>query len=750
MSRPMSMASPRPQLNLDELRRLKWLLGGVLALVSLWTVFFLDIEALGLVAVASAVIGAAIVWPQLPARVPALVWRLAVPAIIAAVAADFYFSTETLPVLIRLAVLLVLYRAVAYRRKREDLQLIVLGLFLIVVAGVLTVALEFAALLLVFTACALGFLFVVTLIDMVDTGPRVMRPEEMREVPAWARGTWRPFLARLRAVADWRLLGFGSVLFVGVVGISALLFLLIPRFEIGSSFFLDKYITRKSRTGFSETVRFGDVSELVQDNSVALRVDLPTGPKPNADLYWRLVTLDEYTPQGFRVSSWMKAHLRASQGVRRVVAGGGVWTSGAMMPGIWTVYVEPGVSRYLPLPGSFAVLRLRDAATVQVSPPNRLVALQNEPMSMTAFQIEGISLAPIVRDAGFAALLHGWVRGDEAMRRDKRYDARTTLAGPTGVDNEAVLQRVVREVTGGAALQPAQFAERATEWLRKRHAYSLSVRMPRGAGDDIVRWLDSNEPGFCEHFASALAVLCRAAGHPARVVAGFRGGSLNGFEDYLMVRNSDAHAWVEIFNGTDAWMRVDPTPGGAVGETTSAVAQVTERARDSSWTARLDSLRVLWYRRVVSFDARQQVELMDSVKNATTSTGDVLRARLESWAKQLKAWLVRPWNWARMLRVIAGMVLVVAVLIGAGRAGRWLWWRWRLWRNPGTFDPVRRKAGKALLRLRGRRTEDGGPRTAEVEVAAVIAELERLRYGRRETWPEPRGVFRRARRVMRG
>lgn len=742
MSRPMSTASPRPQLSLDELRRLKWLLGGVLALVSLWTVFFLDVEALALVAIESVVIAAAVVWPQLPARVPALVWRLAVPAIIAGVAADFYFSAETLPVLIRLAVLLVLYRAVAYRRKREDLQLIVLGLFLIVVAGVLTVAMEFAALLLVFTACALGFLFVVTLIDMADTGPRVMRPEEMREVPAWARGGWRPFAARLRAVTDWRLLGFGGALFAGVVAISALLFLLIPRFEIGSSFFLDKYITRKSRTGFSENVRFGDVSELVQDTSVALRVDLPAGPKPTGDLYWRLVTLDEYTPQGFRVSSWMKAHLRANQSFRRTVPGGGAWTTGQLLPGVWTVYLEPGVSRYLPLPGAFALLRLRDPASLQVSAANRLVALQNDPLAMTAFQIDGLSLAPVVRDGGFAALLSGWVRGDEAMRREKRYDARTMLGRPVGEENEKVLRRVLGEVSGGAARPPEAFAARATAWLRERHAYTLSVRIPRGGGDDIVRWLDSREPGFCEHFAAALAVLCRAAGHPARVAAGFHGGALNGFEDYLMVRNSDAHAWVEVFNGRDAWVRVDPTPGGAVGEGSGQAAQTAERARDSSWTARFDSLRVLWYRRVVSFDARQQVELMDSVKSATTSTGDVLRARLEVWAKQLKAWFAGPWDGRRTGRVLLGAGGVVLATFGFLRALSWLRVRWRQWRDPRALDPVRREAGRWLKLI-----AEG--RTLNAERTNLRGELERLRYGRRETWPEPRSVFKRARAAAR-
>ena len=111
----MSTAVKPRQLNLDELLRLKWLLGGAMALVSLWTVFFLDVEALGLVGVVGAVIIAVLIWPQLPGRLPPLLWKLSVPAIIVAMAADLYFSSDTLPVLIRLAILLVLYRATAYR-----------------------------------------------------------------------------------------------------------------------------------------------------------------------------------------------------------------------------------------------------------------------------------------------------------------------------------------------------------------------------------------------------------------------------------------------------------------------------------------------------------------------------------------------------------------------------------------------------------------------------------------------------------
>lgn len=738
----MPTASKPRQLNLDELRRLNWLLGGAMALVSLWTVFFLDVEALGLVGVAGGVILAALLWPQIPGRVPPLIWKLAVPAIIAAMAADFYFSPDTLPVLIRLAILLVLYRTVAYRRKREDLQLIVLGMFLVVVAGVLTVSLGFAFLLLLFTACALGFLFVINLIAASETGG-VRTPEaEM----AWTRLGWGRLFARLRTVADWRLLAFAAALFAAVVAMSGLLFLIIPRFELASGFFLDRYITRKSRTGFTETVRFGSVSELIRDESVAMRVDLSEASGLRESPYWRLVVLDEYTPEGFKVSAQMKGQLLRSQRMTQTLRS----RKPPLQPvgGTWTFYVEPGVSRFLPLPGSFANLRLRDLAPLQTTytqnrgfgapdgflDGTRLVALRTEAMTMTAYQLDGVEFSGSIPDSAFARLLRGWVKGGEGVRDDRNYDARIMLKGPVGPLNEAVLQRVLGEITAGTTLSAEEFTRRATAWLQGRHAYTLAAKLPAGAGkDDIVRWLDSNEPGFCEYFAASLTVLARAAGHPARVVAGFHGGVLNGFENYYMVRNSDAHAWVEIYDGKSAWLRVDPTPG-AVATAAEAATQAARQEQDSSWSARVDSLRVLWYRRIVNFDARTQVQMLEQMKSFTTDSGTVLRARFDEFSKRLKAWLDRPWNAARTGR-IAGLVAGIGALGWmVVRLGQWGWVRWQMWRRPREFDPVRRTAGKWLVRLR--------PPAADRE---IILDLQRLRYGRREGWPEPRGVFRRAR-----
>lgn len=738
----MSKAVKPRQLNSDELLRLKWLLGGAMSLVALWTVFFLDIEALSLVAIASVVVIVAVVWPQLPGRLPALLWKLAVPGIIVAMAADFYFSPDTLPVLIRLAILLVLYRAVAYRKKREDLQLLVLGLFLIVVAGVLTVSIGFAFMLLAFTACALGFLFVINLVDATESSSATRTPEA---ATAWTRLSWNGFLRRLWAVADWRLLGFAAALFTAVVVMSGLLFMIIPRFEVASGFFLDRYITRKSRSGFTDTVRFGDVTELMKDDSIAMRVDLTDSSGIREEPYWRLVVLDEYTPEGFRVSGGLKNELLRAQRVVQQVRGRAFGRLVDEAGGIWTFYVEPGVSRYLPLPGSYAALRLRDAVALQVNAANRIVALRTESMTMTAFQLEGVELTPLLADVRFTQLLR---QAEQNPPGDQtRYDARLTLRGPEGDANRAVLRRVVAEISGGQELGAEEFVQRATAWLQSRHAYALSVKIPPGEGQDsIVRWLQSNEPGFCEYFAAALTVLAREAGHPARVVAGFHGGVLNGFENYFMVKNSDAHAWVEVYDGKAAWFRSDPTPGNA-GARTANTASAVEQDQDSSWSARVDSLRILWYRRIVNFDSRQQVQMMEQVKSFTTDSSTALRARLDAFSKELKAWLAKPWDGRRLAKVagsIAGVIALAALLLRLGGSG---WQRWRRWRQPEGYDPVRQKAGQWIGRLRGR-SEDGGRRT-EDSTRQVIDELQRLRYGRRETWPEPRGVFRRAKQARR-
>ncbi len=732
------MDKRRPQLSPDELQQLKWLLGGVLTLLAVSTIFYMDVEAWSLMAVTLVATTVTLVWPALPARLPPLAHTLAFPAIVAFFAADLWLKTEVLPAMVRLDLLLLLYRNVSYRQRRDDLQVIVLGLFLIIVAGVLTVSLLFAGQLLVYTACALAFLFTITLSDGAKT-PNA-KPPPPNVAPAWAQHADWPMLARrLRDVADWRVLGLGVALFAGVVAVSALLFLAIPRFQLENGMFLDRFISKRAKSGFSESIRFGDVTDIQQDTSVAMNVDVSDPDRVPRLPYWRMLVLDEYREGTWRLSARLRNATFAGERTFNALRGTAVPRRGAAV--YWTYYLEAGISRYLPLVGPFNQLVFVEAQNFQFARPLNVLALRQEPVTMTAYRVEGLDVSGLLPDPAFAAV---WAERDGD--RASRYALQNhTVSGPNGEADRATLARLVREATGGATLPAAEFATRVGAWLRANHTYTLAPRIPGAEGDPLVRWAASHEAGHCELFAGAFVLLARTAGFPARIVTGFKGGTWNPYSGNFTIRNSDAHAWAEIFDvETGAWRRTDPLEAAAPAQAneTQSAATLAQRS-DRSWTARFDSLRVFWYRRIVSFDQRSQAETLKALKEATQNSGKRLRAELQAALVAAKAWLAGPWDFRRFARVGAGTVLPA----GLGWLWRMLgrrWWQ-RLWRanGPRHEDPVRREAGRWLRRLEA----EGAPDAAAVE---AIAELQRLRFGARATWGEPTRVFRRARAAWRG
>jgi hypothetical protein len=724
----------RPQLAPEELLHLKWLLGGLLTLVSLGAVFYLEIEAWTLTAVTAAGTLAAMLRPGLPARVPAVVHTLAFPLIVGFFIADVWLRTEVLPAMVRLGILLLLYRNITYRQRRDDLQLIVLGLFLVIVAGVLSVSPTFAVQLLLFAACALALLLAVTLTEGI-TGAADRAPLPPGTVPAWARrADTVQLLRRLRATLDWRVAALGAVLFAGVVGVSALLFVSIPRFQLENSMFLERFIQKKAKTGFSETIRIGDVTEIQQDNGIALSVDVSDQSRIPASPYWRMIVLDHYDAGVFRTSRELRRQEFEPERAGVMARGGVRPRRGEAV--YWTFYLESGVSRFLPLLGPFQSIAFQEAQHYRVAPRLGMVALREEPVTMIAYRVEDFDAGPALPDARFAAR---WAEHAQAGTRNAEPQAQLALTEA----ERAVLQRALADATGGGRLGAAEFVRRVSEWLKRHHPYSLNPVIPAGAGDPLVRWLASKESGHCELFAGSMVLLARAAGLPARAVTGFRGGTWNGYSHNFTIRNADAHGWAEVFDeAAGAWLRADPleVAAGPGGDALRGEAAVASRL-DRSWKARLDSLRMFWYRRIVSFDQRSQAETIAAVKDAARSSGRQLRERLEAWTAAAKAWLIAPWDFRRALS-LAGAVAAAAAL------GWWLvrrgpdFWRWlRLRSGPRGEDPVRREAGRWLGRLAAAEPES--------DHHAVRGELQRLRFGPRSSWARPEAVFRRARQTCR-
>lgn len=734
---------------LDEMRQLKWLLGGMLILLSVWTVFYLDVDAWTLMGLTTLSVLAGLVWPAWPARLPRIFHTLAFPFIVMFFIGDLWLKGEMLPAMVRLDILLLLYRGISYRQRRDDLQVIVLGLFLIVVAGVLTVSLTFAVQILAFTGCALAFLLVITLTDSVEVKATAEAKKGLRGLitwnapetglPAWAeRVDWRRLGRRLRAVADWRVLVLGGILFAGVVGVSALLFLAIPRFQMDNSLFLERFISKKARSGFNDTIKFGDVSEIQQDTSVALSVDVSDPKQVPAAPYWRMLVLDDYRDGGFRLSPRMSKEVFARERTGTALRGEARPKLGLQAQ--WTFYMESGVSRYLPLPGRFEQLRFREVQNFRPSAELGVVALRAEPATMTAYRVEGMDFAEALPDPIFAERWKSWSESAAGGRAEGLMQRRLEL----NAADRGALARVLAQI--GVGKRPEEFSRAASAWLTSNHGYSLSPKIPGGAGDALVRWTASREAGHCELFSGAMVVLAREAGFAARVVIGFRGGSWNGYSNNFTVRNSDAHAWAEIWDaGRGAWLRADAlAPAATAADAAAAGDGAIARRLDRSWTARFDSLRVFWYRRIVSFDARSQVETLQAVKAATETTGKRLRESLERAVAALKAWLAGPWD----ARRVAGLSGVIAGLVGAGWAMRnfRFWMRDFRWGRGGRkVDPVRREAGRLLARLREPLSDGARAAAGAAEEESVRLELERLRFGPQATWTQPEAVLRRAR-----
>src|SRR5207248_1271608 len=178
-----------------------------------------------------------------------------------------------------------------------------------------------------------------------------------------------------------------------------------------------------------------------------------------------------------------------------------------------------------------------------------------------------VSLPPAARMS-----FDGQVLASAPVRSRLRYDMTSAIApGPTSAESHAVLARALRLPPGynrravalaqdwrAAGGTDAEVLARGLDFLRKgRFTYTLEP--PLLGADSVDEFLFESKAGFCEHFASAFTVLMRAAGVPARIVTGYQGGELNPVDRIITVRQSDAHAWTEVFIAGRGSVRIDPT-----------------------------------------------------------------------------------------------------------------------------------------------------------------------------------------------
>ncbi len=182
-------------------------------------------------------------------------------------------------------------------------------------------------------------------------------------------------------------------------------------------------------------------------------------------------------------------------------------------------------------------------------------------------------------------------------------------------------------------------AQAVRGYLLANYVYSLDP-----TATSIEDFVVNRRTGYCEHFATAMAVLLRARGVPARVVSGFVATEWNNASGYLIVRARDAHTWVEVLDG-DAWVRYDPTPGSF--QQVSLITNV------------LDNVRMAWYRNVVTYDLSRQVQTVTSVGAFFSAVGRAITA-IPNRMRTILSHVVH--DWRIVASIGAGVILVILLV----------------------------------------------------------------------------------------
>lgn len=335
------------------------------------------------------------------------------------------------------------------------------------------------------------------------------------------------------------------------------------------------------RSGLSDSMSPGSISELSLSGEIAFRVHFDNEPPPARDLYWRGPVLTEFDGR-----TW-----RPGDSARRLDSA---------------------------LPHAVNGTRLHYEVTLEPHGKNWLFALET---------VAGLPAGARISD--------DWqVFSGDGVRNRRRDRFESVLAVRPGTDEAAPLLEAARRLPAGGNPRTRALArqlhldagsDRATVdaalALFRREAFVYTLTPPLLGTDGVNEFLFDTRRGFCEHYAGAFVFLMRAAGLPARVVTGYQGGERNSFDDYIVVRQSDAHAWAEVWLPGEGWLRVNPTaailPSRVerglsalpAGEPVPLAARV-----DLGWLRalrqRVDAANNAWNQWVLSYDQQKQQALL--------------------------------------------------------------------------------------------------------------------------------------------
>jgi protein-glutamine gamma-glutamyltransferase len=409
-------------------------------------------------------------------------------------------------------------------------------------------------------------------------------------------------------VPDWRRsLRYAGRILSQALPLALVFWLFFPRFagplwhmpDDGSS----------AGSGLSDTMSPGDITELALSDEIAFRVRFSTAPPPPQERYWRGPVLHDFDGRTWRRTS---SFLNAAPALQ---------LQGPAYR--YTLSLEPHQHNWifaLDWPSHWDLPRgalTGDYTLVQPDPVSRPI------------DVEATSY-PRVQSSEPLSIL--------SRRRDTKLPSNRN-------------PRTVQLAQSLRGVHPDDMDYvRAVLELFTQQPFYYTLTPPKLADNSVDAFLFDTKRGFCGHYASAFATLMRAAGIPARVVTGYQGGTFNRFADYWILRQSDAHAWTEIWIEGRGWLRIDPTSAIAPSRVERGLADaasadgplVSRWQRRTPWLAdtrlRLDALRQLWRERILLFDQDSQQKVLEWL-NIPEPDGQKLVMVLTAALTLVFAWL---------------------------------------------------------------------------------------------------------------
>lgn len=377
----------------------------------------------------------------------------------------------------------------------------------------------------------------------------------------------------------------GGMILLHALPIMLVLFVVIPR--LGPLWAIPNQ--QAAKTGFSDSLSPGDLGNLALNRSPAFRVEFTDQAPPVNQLYWRGLVLDSFDGRAWR--------MRDSWGGRPINPADGAGIKRELSD--YSIIVEPHGQPWL-----FSLM-----SPQRVENTNNSIRITADSLLMNR-----IPIAQRMRYQVTSALQIDWPEPPQLNQLQR--DLYTRL--PRGSNPQT---RALADSWRSQNLSDEQIIAQALALFNREFTYTLQP--PLLGQHSVDEFLLGSKRGFCEHFASSFSFLLRAAGIPARVIVGYQGGRWNPVENYLLVSQSDAHAWTEVWIEDKGWQMIDPTAAvapnrieqgmdEALGASDQALVANAWRSSQLLYSLQLrwDAATYTWQRWVLNYDSEAQEGLL--------------------------------------------------------------------------------------------------------------------------------------------